>query len=138
MSAEQDAENVRSESIMKQFSSAARVLAIAIVLCSLGCKKSEQPPPPPPDVEVVRVEQKDVPILKDWIGTLEGSVNAQIKPQVTGYLLRQTYKDGSFVKKGQLLFEIDPRTFQAAVDQAKGQLAQAEGQLASAQASQIK
>jgi membrane fusion protein (multidrug efflux system) len=113
-------------------------LASAVVLCLVGCGKSAQPQPPPPDVEVVRVEQKDVPIWKDWIGTLEGLVNAQIKPQVTGYLLRQTYKDGSFVKKDQLLFEIDPRTFQAAVDQAKGQLASAEGQLAQAQANQIK
>jgi membrane fusion protein (multidrug efflux system) len=108
------------------------------VLFSVSCGKSEPPKPHPPDVEVVRVEQKDVPIWKDWIGTLEGLVNAQIKPQVTGYLLSQTYKDGSFVKKGQLLFEIDPRTFQAAVDQAKGQLASAEGQLATAQANQIK
>lgn len=113
-------------------------LASAVVLCLVGCGKSAQPQPPPPDVEVVRVEQKDVPIWKDWIGTLEGLVNAQIKPQVTGYLLSQTYKDGSFVKKDQLLFEIDPRTFQAAVDQAKGQLASAEGQLAQAQANQIK
>ena len=66
----------------------------------------------------------------EWIGTLDGLVNAQIKPQVTGYLLRQTYTDGAFVKKGQLLFEIDPRTFQAALDQAKAQLANAEAQLA--------
>ena len=69
---------------------------------------------------------------------LEGFVNAQIKPQVTGYLLRQTYTDGSFVKKGQLLFEIDPRTFEAALDRTKGQLANAEGQLATARANQVK
>jgi membrane fusion protein, multidrug efflux system len=69
---------------------------------------------------------------------LEGLVNAQIRPQVTGYLLRQTYKEGSFVKKGQLLFEIDPRTFQAALDQTKAQLANAEQQLAQAEANQIK
>ena len=75
---------------------------------------------------------------KEWIGTLEGLVNAQIKPQVTGYLLRQTYQEGSFVKKGQLLFEIDPRTFQAALDQTKGQLANAEQQLAQAEANQVK
>jgi membrane fusion protein (multidrug efflux system) len=87
---------------------------------------------------VVQVEQKDVPIWKEWIGTLDGLVNAQIRPQVTGYLLRQTYTDGAFVKKGQLLFEIDARTFQAALDQAKGQLANAEGQLATAQANQVK
>jgi membrane fusion protein, multidrug efflux system len=114
------------------------IIIAALLFVPVGCGKSEQPQARPPDVEVVRVEQKDVPIWKDWIGTLDGLVNAQIKPQVTGYLLRQTYKDGAFVKRDQLLFEIDPRTFQAAVDQAKGQLASAEGQLASAQANQIK
>jgi membrane fusion protein (multidrug efflux system) len=87
---------------------------------------------------VVRVEQKDVPIWKEWIGTLEGLVNAQIKPQVTGYLLRQTYQEGSFVKQGQLLFEIDPRTFQASLDQMKSQVANAESQLATAEANQVK
>jgi membrane fusion protein (multidrug efflux system) len=117
---------------------ARRVLASAIALFLVGCGKSGPPKPPPPDVEVVQVEQKDVPIWKEWIGTLDGLVNAQIKPQVTGYLLRQTYTDGSFVKKGQLLFEIDPRTFQAALDQAKGQLANAEAQLATARANQVK
>ena len=72
---------------------------------------------------MVAVLQRDVPITKEWVGTLDGLCNAQIRPQVTGYLLRQNYKDGSFVKKGQLMFEIDPRTFRAALDQAKGQLA---------------
>jgi membrane fusion protein (multidrug efflux system) len=114
------------------------VLTSAILFFAFACGKSEPPKPRPPDVDVVQVEQKDVPIWKEWIGTLDGLVNAQIKPQVTGYLLRQTYKDGAFVKKDQLLFEIDPRTFQAAVDQAKGQIASAEGQLAGAQANQIK
>jgi membrane fusion protein (multidrug efflux system) len=114
------------------------VLAGAVALFWLGCAKSEQAKPPPPEVVVVQVEQRDVPIRKEWIGTLEGLVNAQIKPQVTGYLLRQTYQEGSFVKKGQLLFEIDPRTFQAALDEAKGKLANAEGQLATAQANQVK
>ena len=104
----------------------------------IGCGKSEQPQARPLEVEVVRVEQKDVPIWNEWVGTLEGLVNAQIKPQVTGYLLRQTYQEGSFVKKGQLLFEIDPRTFQAALDQTKAQLANAEGQLAQAEANQVK
>ena len=108
------------------------------MLASLGCAKSAQPQARPPDVAVVKVEQKDVPIWREWIGTLDGLVNAQIKPQVTGYLLRQNYTDGAFVKKGQLLFEIDPRTFQAAVDQAKGQLANAEGQVAQAQANEVK
>ena len=115
-----------------------QVLASAILLFAISCGKSNQQQTRPPEVEVVSVEQKDVPISKEWIGTLDGLVNAQIKPQVTGYLLRQTYTDGAFVKKGQLLFEIDARTFQAALDQAKGQLANAEGQLATAQANQVK
>src|SRR5271169_5646050 len=89
-----------------------------------------------PDVEVVQVEQKDVPIFGEWIGTLDGLVNADVRAQVTGYLLRQGYQEGAFVKKGQLLFEIDPRPFQAALDQAEGQLSQARAQLANADAVQ--
>jgi membrane fusion protein (multidrug efflux system) len=89
-----------------------------------------------PDVEVAQVEQKDIPIFGEWIGTLDGFVNADVRAQVTGYLLRQGYQEGAFVKKGQLLFEIDPRPFQAVVDQAEGQLAQAKAQLATAQAVQ--
>src|SRR6266704_3569120 len=91
--------------------------------------KPAQAAPRPLDVEVVRVEQKDVPVYSEWIGKTEGIVNADIKAEVTGYLLKQDYKEGSFVKKGQLLFELDPRPFQAAVDQANGQVAQFQGQL---------
>jgi membrane fusion protein (multidrug efflux system) len=90
--------------------------------------------PTPPEVEVAAVEQKDIPVYREWIGTLDGQVNAAIRSQVTGYLLTQDYSEGSFVKKGQLLFRIDPRPLQAAADQARGQLAQANGQLAQAQA----
>jgi len=115
-----------------------RVIASVILLSSVGCGKAEPPQARPPEVEVVQVEQKDVPIWNEWVGTLEGLVNAQIKPQVLCYLLRQTYKEGSFVRKGELLFEIDPRTFQAALDQAKAQRANAEGQLAQAEANQVK
>jgi membrane fusion protein (multidrug efflux system) len=114
------------------------IASVAILLVFGACGKSEQPQPPPPEVEVVHVEQKDVPIYNEWVGTLEGLVNAQIRPQVTGYLVRQNYKEGSFVRKGQLLFEVDPRTFQAALDQTKGQLANAEQQLAQAEANQVK
>jgi len=89
-----------------------------------------------PTVEVVQVEQKDVPIYGEWIGTLDGFVNADVRAQVTGYLLRQGYQEGSFVKQGQLLFQIDPRPFQAALDQAEGQLAQAKATLENAQAVQ--
>ena len=126
------------KTVMNRNQTLRRIALLAAPLAFLGCGKSDAPKPRPPDVEVVQVEQKDVPIWKEWIGILEGLVNAQIKPQVTGYLLRQTYKDGAFVKKDQLLFEIDPRTFQAALDQAKGQLANAEGQLAQYKANQIK
>jgi membrane fusion protein (multidrug efflux system) len=89
-----------------------------------GCKKEEQAAPPPPTVEVIDVLQKDIPIYKEWVGALDGYVNAVIRPQVTGYLIKQNYREGELVKKGRVLFEIDPRTFQATLDQAKGQLAQ--------------
>jgi RND family efflux transporter MFP subunit len=90
----------------------------------------------PLEVEVVQVEQRDVPIYHEWIGTLDGLVNADVRAQVTGYLMKQAYQEGAFVKKGQLLFEIDPRPFQAALDQAEGQLAQAKALLANAEAVQ--
>jgi len=89
-----------------------------------------------PDVQVVPVEQKDVPIYGEWIGTLDGLTNADVRAQVTGYLMRQAYQEGRFVKQGQLLFQIDPRPFQAALDQAAGQLAQAKASLANAKAVQ--
>src|SRR5579862_9837221 len=89
-----------------------------------------------PEVSVVRVAEEDVPIYGEWIGTLDGFVNADVRAQVTGYLLKQGYQEGAFVKQGQLLFQIDPRPFQAALDQAQGQLAQAKAALANAQAVQ--
>jgi len=91
-------------------------------------------PAAPRTVEVATVQQRDLPIQREWIGALDGLVDAEIKAQVTGYLLRQDYQEGSFVRKGQLLFEIDPRPFQAAVDQAAGQLAETRAQLAQAKA----
>jgi len=90
----------------------------------------------PPDVLVAQVEQQDVPIYGEWIGTLAGQVNANVQAQVSGYLLKRDYQEGSTVRTGQLLFEIDPRPFQAALDQAEGQLAQAIAQLANAEAVQ--
>src|SRR5256886_5407422 len=89
-------------------------------------------PPPPPVVEVAPVVQRTVPVIGEWVGTTKGYVNAQIKPQVSGYLIRQDYREGAYVKKGRVLFEIDPRPFQVALDQAKGQLAQEEAQVANA------
>jgi RND family efflux transporter MFP subunit len=108
----------------------------ALLLISLGCSNGRvraAAPPPPPVVEVAPVIQKNVPVQGEWVGTLEGYVNAQIQPQVSGYLIRQDYQEGALVRKGQLLFEIDPRPFQAVLDQAKGQLAQAEAQMANAE-----
>ena len=88
----------------------------------------------PMPVSVVRVAQADVPVTGSWVGTLDGYVNAQIQPQVSGYLVRQDYREGLPVAKGEVLFQIDPRPFQAVVDQAKAQVEQAKGQLAQAQA----
>ena len=101
------------------------VIGFAIFALS-GCKPKEAPAPRPPTVEVTTVMQQDVPIYHEWIGTLDGLVNATIRAQVTGYLVSQDYKEGDPIRKDDLLFQIDPRPFQAALDQAKGQLAQAE------------
>src|SRR5438093_13376677 len=105
----------------------ARLLLIAAgLLFSAGCKKKPPAAPPPTTVEVVDVKGQDVPIYHEWIGTLEGLVNAQIRAQVSGYLLTQNYREGDPVKKSDLLFQIDQRPFQAALAQAQGQLVQAE------------
>jgi RND family efflux transporter MFP subunit len=84
---------------------------------------------PTPEVEVATVEQRDVPVFSEWVATLDGYVNAQIRPQVSGYIVKQNYTEGSLVRRGQVLFEIDPRPFTAALDRAKGDLAQAQAQL---------
>jgi RND family efflux transporter MFP subunit len=118
-------------SIIALISAALFCLVVAVIL--LLPKKSAQASPPPPEVDVVEAEQKDVPIYKTWTGTTDGMVNSEIKAQVSGYLLRQNYTEGSFVRKGQLLFEIDPRPFQASLDQAQGKLAEAKGKLAQAE-----
>jgi membrane fusion protein, multidrug efflux system len=120
---------------------------IATVFLAAGSKAKPDTPdsPPPIEVKVAQVRSENVPVHQEWIGTLTGLVNASIKAQVKGYLVRQDYKEGTYVNKGQLLFEIDPRPFQATLDQAKGQLAQAkaqlvqdEAQLAIAKANQLK
>jgi membrane fusion protein (multidrug efflux system) len=111
-------------------------IAAVLLVSTAGClkKSSGATAQQVPDVKTAAVQQMDVPIYKEWIGTLDGLVNADIKAQVSGYLLTQAYKEGSFVNKGQLLFQIDPRPFQAALDQANAQLAQTQGQLEQAQA----
>ena len=106
-----------------------RLLSLLTLLALTACgPKKQAAAPPAPDVDVVTVQSADVPLYTEWIGTLDGYVNAQIRAQVTGYLMAQDYKEGAQVKKGDLLFHIDPRPFQAALDQARGQLAQAEAQ----------
>ena len=116
------------------------VVALIVVGLIVGATRPQRhvqaAPGNVPDVEVVRVQQQDVPIIHEWIGTLDGLVNADVRAQVTGYLLIQGYQEGSFVKKGQLLFQIDPRPFQALLDQAEGQLAQAKAQLSNTEAVQ--
>ncbi len=116
---------------MKLFekSKAGILLATTAFLCLAGCRQKPPAAPPPPIVEVAPVKQADVPIYHEWIGTLDGLVNATIRAQVTGYLIAQDYREGDAIKRGDLLFEIDPRPFQAALDQAKGQLAQVQAKL---------
>ena len=110
------------------------LVALAVFLFPISSCSSTQanPAPAAPMVEVGDVVQKDVPIYSEWVAILDGYVNAQIQPRVSGYVIRQNYKEGSVVTKGQILFEIDPRPFKAALDQAKAQLAQAEAQLGKA------
>jgi RND family efflux transporter MFP subunit len=108
------------------------LLMVSFILA--GCQsQNAAPPTPPPEVEVAPVVQRDVPIYGEWVATLDGYVNAQIQPQVSGYIIQQGYKEGSFVRKGQTLFRIDPRPFQAILDQAKAQLAQAQANLGKTQ-----
>jgi len=102
--------------------SASVLLGFLFCLCS-GCK-IKPVPAPPPEVQVITVIATNVPLVEEWIGALDGLVNAQIRAQVTGYLSRQHYKEGRQVKTGDLLFQIDPRSFQAALDQALAKLAQ--------------
>ena len=112
-----------------------KVLVFAGFLASaVGCSRNTKAAPaaPPPQVEVAPVIQQDTPIYSEWVATLDGFVNAQIQPHVSGYIIKQNYREGSVVQKGDVLFEIDPRLFQAALDQAKAQLAQAEAQLGKA------
>jgi RND family efflux transporter MFP subunit len=105
------------------------LLFLASGMLLAGCEKAAPPAAPPPTVTVVTVVEKDVPIISNWVATLDGFTNAQIQPQVSGYLIKQNYREGSFVHKDDVLFEIDHRPFQAILDQAKGQLAQANAQL---------
>jgi membrane fusion protein (multidrug efflux system) len=112
-----------------------RYFSAALLLTTflLGCKEKEQAPAPePPEVEVTEVTQRNVPIYMEWVAQLNGRYNAQITPRVQGYLLKQNYRDGFFVKKGQLLYEVDPRAFEVTIAQAKAQVAVATANLSNA------
>jgi len=105
-------------------------LVAGFALAMIGCGRTQAAAPSPaPEVRVAPIVQQDVPVYSEWVATLDGYVNAEIRPQVSGYIIKQNYKEGSLVRKGQVLFEIDPRPFKAALDRAKGDLAQAEAQL---------
>ena len=106
------------------------ILVLALGISASGCNKGQAAAAmPTPEVEVATVETRDVPMYGEWVATLDGYVNAEIRPQVAGYIIKQNYTEGSLVRKGQVLFEIDPRPFQATRDRAKGDLAQAQAQL---------
>jgi membrane fusion protein, multidrug efflux system len=114
------------------------LLIMSLILTFAGCsapaETKAQAAGPPPTVQVAAVEQRDVTLTSEWIGSMDGYVNARIQPHVTGYLVRENYREGSFVRNGDVLFEIDPRPFQAALDQSRAQLAQAKSQQTQAQA----
>src|ERR1700739_467439 len=107
---------------------AAPLLLLAITACGRGNVQAAAAAPAP-EVRVAPVVQQDVPVFSEWVATLDGYANAEIRPQVSGYIIKQNYTEGSVVRKGQVLFEIDPRPFKAALDRAKGDLAQAQAQL---------
>lgn len=110
------------------------LLLTAIWLTGCQEEKKATAPPPPPEVEVAEVVQKDVPIYQEWVASMDGLVNATILAQVQGYLIKQNYKEGDFIKKGTMLFEIDARPFQAALDEARAALAKQQAVLQTAQA----
>jgi RND family efflux transporter MFP subunit len=119
---------MRSKYLKKKKSAAVICLGLLLpVVATAGCTNaSAKFTLPDPEVLVAHPVQQDVPVHNEWVATLDGYVNAEIRPQVSGYLVSQNYKEGTAVRKGQVLFEIDPRPFKAALDNAKGQLAQAE------------
>jgi RND family efflux transporter MFP subunit len=115
-----------------------RIFLFLCSLLSVACNKNPlpqaaPPTPPPPDVVVANVMQQDVPIYSEWLGTTDGAINAQIRARVQGYLHARHYREGTFVKAGDLLFSIDPRPYQAALDQARGDLGRSQAALGKTQ-----
>jgi membrane fusion protein (multidrug efflux system) len=116
------------------FGAPATIAGFFLLLSITGCEKKEAPsPPPPPEVEVTNVVEQNVPIYQEWVAQLNGQINADITPKVQGYLIQKSYSEGFFVRKGQLLYEIDSRPFVAALDQSKAQVAMAEAQRSEAE-----
>ncbi len=113
----------RTTAVRSFFRQVSVIIIPMLLFTAVGCKKPQIEAPQPPVVDVADVIQKDVPVYMGWVASTDGSVNATIRAQVSGYLIKRYYKEGDVVKTGQLLFQIDPRLFQAAVDQAKGELA---------------
>lgn len=112
------------------------LITLLAALWLYGCsdEKKAAAPPPPPEVMVTEVTQKDIPIYREWVASMDGIVNATILAQVEGYLIKQNYKEGDYVKKGSMLFQIDPRTFRSDLDEAKANLAKQQALLTTAQA----
>jgi membrane fusion protein (multidrug efflux system) len=108
-------------------------LLSGLALTSACSSEKEKPAPPPPGVTITPVVQKNVPIYQEWVGSMTGNIDADIRPKVEGFLLNRLYTEGSFVKKGQPLFQLDRRQSQASVEQAQGQLERAQAALAQAQ-----
>jgi RND family efflux transporter MFP subunit len=126
---------LRSHPLRSRFLLLTLLASLSFSGCSADSPKTSQAgAPPPPTVQVATVQQRDVALASEWIATMDGFVNSQIQPHVTGYLIKQNYREGSVVHKGELLFEIDPRPFQATLDQSKAQLGQAQAQVVQAQA----
>ena len=118
---------------LKKYSRLSSLLLLVVVVCN-GCSSSKQKPaPPPPGVTVTAVLQQDVPVYQEWVGTMAGNVDAEIRPKAEGFLLNKLYSEGSFVRKGQPMFQLDQRQSHAAVQQAEGQLEEANAALAQAQ-----
>jgi RND family efflux transporter MFP subunit len=109
------------------------VLLLSINYFTSCSSEKAKTPPPPPAVTVVEVSQKDVPITREWVGTMVGNIDADIRPKVDGFLVTRLYTEGSYVKKGQAMFQLDPRQIQASVEQAQGQLERAQAALSQAQ-----
>jgi RND family efflux transporter MFP subunit len=115
-------ERVRPDNERMKIKTAWATPLIILATCLAACSRKEQAGPPPPTVVVATVSQRDVPVVKEAVATLDGFINANINAQVQGYLISRNYKEGSVVKKGDLLFQIDPRPFEAALAQAKANL----------------